>query len=150
MPSSGLARKLYDQHADISTASTEKFKAQWQTKLPNDPGLLFVRAIESREHRQRQAAIRAYEALLASEPNNVSGLNNLAWLYHENSDARALPLAKQAFELDPANPIVLDTYGMALIAQDERAQGLEMLTRAKQLAPTSAEIKSHHEQADRH
>jgi tetratricopeptide (TPR) repeat protein len=150
MPSSDIARKLYRQHAEISATSAEKFKAQWQIKLPNDPGLLFVSAIESREPGQHQAATRAYEALLEIEPNNVSVLNNLAWLYYENKDARALPLAKQAFELDPGNHIVLNTYGMVLIAQDEREQGVEMLRRAKQLAPTSEATKSHLEQADQH
>jgi len=71
-------------------------------------------------------------------------LNNLAWAYSEQGEhERALPLARRAWELDPANPATADTLGWVLFRSGARAEGLALLERAVRGAPSNAEIRRH-------
>ena len=90
-----------------------------------------------------KAAARHFEALVALQPNNVVFLNNLAWVSGELGDPKALPYAEKAATLSPANPNVLDTYGMLLIKKGDMASGVEKLRKAAQLAPTQGDIHLH-------
>ena len=90
-----------------------------------------------------KAAARHFEALVALQPNNVIFLNNLAWVSGELGDPKALSYAEKAATLSPANPNVLDTYGMLLIKKGDMAPGVEKLRKAAQLAPTQGDIHLH-------
>jgi tetratricopeptide (TPR) repeat protein len=85
-----------------------------------------------------------YEAVLATDPNHVQTLNDLAWLYALRADARALSLAERANELLPNNPSVLDTLGWIHVQRDDVARGLAFLQQAAALAPDEPEIRYHH------
>ena len=62
-------------------------------------------------------------------------LNNLAWLYFETKDARAIDTAKRAVALAPNAAEVLDTYGWILVQTGNKAEGIRWLEKAKTLAP---------------
>ena len=78
-------------------------------------------------------------------------LNNLAWAYSEKGDkARAIPLARKAYELDKRNPATADTLGWLLYKSgDAKAEGLSLLEQAARGAPTDAQIRDHLEAARR-
>ncbi|HYG30462.1 MAG TPA: tetratricopeptide repeat protein [Allosphingosinicella sp.] len=77
-------------------------------------------------------------------------LNNLALAYSEQGDhARAVPLARRAWELDLGNPGTADTLGWVLFRSGARAEGLALLQRALRGAPSDAEIRRHLEAARR-
>jgi Tfp pilus assembly protein PilF len=70
-------------------------------------------------------------------------LNNLAWLYQEQGDPRALETARKAYDLDPNKPEVADTYGWILLKRGKGQQGLPILQQAYVSYPTQPEIGYH-------
>lgn len=149
-PSPPLAHKIYfilkrTDAADERQA--EEFLRQWEAAFPRDPVLLFNLAMIAQANEDLTRAAEHYEELLQVAPTHISGLNNLAWIYYQNKDQKALPLAQRASELAPENAAVLDTYGMILIAQGSTSEGIKMLERASKLAPDSKEIQNHLEEA---
>jgi tetratricopeptide (TPR) repeat protein len=81
--------------------------------------------------------------MMAQQTDNPIVLNNLAWLYHEAGDKRALELAKRAHELAPESPEILDTYGWILFVEGSREQGLALLKKAEERAPDNPDVGYH-------
>ena len=89
------------------------------------------------------AALAAYEqAVQQGEPGAVV-LNNMAWLYLERNDPRAVEFATRAYEQAPSRAEIVDTYGWVLFHQGRRAEGLAALQQALIIAPRNAEIALH-------
>jgi len=76
-------------------------------------------------------------------------LNNLAWAYFsQGRGADALPLARRAFELSPANPAVADTLGWILFKTGaDRPRGLALIRRASMQSPEEPGTRWHLAQA---
>ena len=58
-----------------------------------------------------------------THPQDVVALNNLAWLYHQRGDARALDWRVQAVKLAPQSSAVADTLGWILVESRCRGRG---------------------------
>ena len=88
-------------------------------------------------------AIERYRRVLAKQPNNVAGLNNLAYALavHRKLPAEGLPLAKKAHALAPSSASVIDTLAWIehLLGHDATAE--QLLTEAVRRAPGNAEIR---------
>jgi len=89
------------------------------------------------------ASTAQFEQLQRLAPRNVVVLNNLAWLYQQQQDGRALATAEQAYGIAPDNPVVLDTLGWILAGQGQRRRAEGLLKRAVHLAPDNADIRRH-------
>lgn len=92
---------------------------------------------------QHDLAIKYYEALLARQKDNVSALNNLAWIYSQRNDSKAIKLAAQAFRLAPKSGAVADTYGYILLKNEKKQESITVLRQAVKLLPDSIEIQLH-------
>jgi tetratricopeptide (TPR) repeat protein len=92
---------------------------------------------------QARAAAR-YESVLAVQPRHPAALNNLAWLYSEKGDPRALDLAQRAYDIAPNNPSIADTLGWLHVQRGAAATGLPLLDQAARGAPQQAEIRYHY------
>jgi Tfp pilus assembly protein PilF len=92
---------------------------------------------------QNKQAIEQYQVVLQNDPKNILALNNLAALYQQEKDARALATAEQAYLLKADSAYVMDTLGWMLVEQGKTADGLALLQKAVEKAPTSAEIRYH-------
>jgi putative PEP-CTERM system TPR-repeat lipoprotein len=88
-------------------------------------------------------SIAAYEKILQTDKNNLIALNNLAWLYSTKNDKRASQIGKQAYELAPRRPEIIDTYGWILVQEGDYKRGSEILKQAAELAPKNQEIVYH-------
>ncbi|TNE74791.1 MAG: tetratricopeptide repeat protein [Gammaproteobacteria bacterium] len=110
---------------------------------PSNPTLLMNAAMLYQNEQQTEKAKSAYEALLDITSDNVVALNNLAWLYHEEGDARAMELAGRAYELNPENAAIADTYGWILLKAGKAEESLPVLEKAYKLQPNSDEIAMH-------
>ena len=88
-------------------------------------------------------AISEYEELMQHSPRDVSVLNNLAWLYLEVGDERAVTLARSAHELQPTHWGALDTLGWILVQNGEVEAGLGFLRDARTRASESPEVAYH-------
>jgi putative PEP-CTERM system TPR-repeat lipoprotein len=117
--------------------------ALWQKDHPADTLVAGYIAQSSLAARQYKLAIQQFETISKQEPDNAVALNNLAWAYQQEKDARALPTAERAFKLAGDNAGVLDTLGWILVEQGDTTRGLPLLQKAVSAAPASAEIRYH-------
>jgi len=81
--------------------------------------------------------------MLNEQSDNVIALNNLAILYAQKDDSKALDLAKRAYDKAPESAAILDTYGHILIKQNQASEGLKLLEKAASLAPKQNDIQLH-------
>lgn len=125
-------------------AEADTRMAQWQKDHPGDMQIMMYLAQTSISDKQYATAIGQLEAVLKRDPKNVVALNDLAWSYDQQKDARALDTAEQAYKLGGDNPTVMDTLGWILIEKGDLPRGLSLLKKAISLAPTSTEIRYHY------
>lgn len=118
--------------------------ATWLTTRPRDLQVRMAAAESYLMAGHSRQAIRQYEEVLQIAPNHALASNNLANLYHQLKDPRALPLAEQAVSLAPDNPVILDTLGWILVERGDTARGIELLGKAASLAPKSGLIRYHY------
>lgn len=89
------------------------------------------------------AAVRESEKLLIKNPRNPVVLNNLAWLYDQKNDARAVETAEKALQQSPETPEIMDTVGWIHTRHGNLKRGIEMLERAHLAAPKQGDIAYH-------
>ena len=117
---------------------------QWLKEHPDDLVTRFYLAEAYAAERQPKLAIQQYETVLQKETNNVLALNNLAWLYYQEKDARAINTAEQAYKLKPSSAPVADTLGWILLDQGKISRAVEIFKKAVALAPDNPEIGYHY------
>jgi putative PEP-CTERM system TPR-repeat lipoprotein len=85
--------------------------------------------------------------LLKRLPNNLSILNNLAWVeYLFTNYKEADVYIKKAMEINAIQPQVLDTAASIQLKLGNKTKALELLEKAKSLAPNDDEIAKHYEE----
>ncbi|MEQ9546513.1 MAG: tetratricopeptide repeat protein [Marinobacter sp.] len=110
---------------------------------PDSPPLRLDLAILQQSKGQQESAKLNYEKLLELIPDNPVALNNLAWLYHKTGDERAITLARKAYELNPDNAPIADTYGWIMLKSGNHQESIAILEKAHELRPDSEEIALH-------
>lgn len=93
--------------------------------------------VYEREHEYKKARAE-YMLALSGGFHSPELYNTIAWLDIEFLDADPLEAgryAAKAFEMEPSNADILDTYGWILIQQGRVREGLPFLERARQLKP---------------
>lgn len=111
---------------------------------PFDPAARLALAQAYQTAGDAPRAIVQYEKLVADGVGSPAALNNLAWLYSERKDPRALTTARRALELAPQNPAIQDTVGWILVQQGKHEEALPLLRNAVARAPDVAEIRYHY------
>lgn len=142
-PAAVLAEKFYRAATIGKSGDPAELLMRWSKANPSDEaarGMLAEAALRSGE---RQRAIDEYRAMLKTHPQDIVALNNLAWLYHQAGDARAVDLARQAARLAPNSAAVLDTLGWILVEDGKVEEGLGFLTRAASAPQSDPEIRYH-------
>jgi putative PEP-CTERM system TPR-repeat lipoprotein len=84
-----------------------------------------------------------YERVLELEPDNFIAVNNLAWNYFTNGDARAEQFARRAYELRPENDSVIDTLGWILVQKGDFEKGIPLLRTAVELGDNRPDVRFH-------
>ena len=112
-------------------------------KTPKDLAIHFKLATIYQQQNDSTLAEIHYDAMLAEQSDNVLALNNLAILYAQKNDPRALDLAKRAYDKAPESPAILDTYGHMLLKQNQASESLKLLEKAAALAPKQNDIQLH-------
>ena len=157
-----LALKAYEQalsitqngplmikmHVALSQTGKEKEAnsrlTKWLNKHPNDSVSRLYLANNYLNKQQYDAAIEQYELILQQHPEHGVTLNNLAWLYQQKKDPRALEFAEKVYKQAPEAPAVLDTLGWILVTQGDIERALPLLLKATSLAPDTTEIQYHY------
>jgi tetratricopeptide (TPR) repeat protein/4-amino-4-deoxy-L-arabinose transferase-like glycosyltransferase len=89
-------------------------------------------------HDDYDHALAVYDEVLAANPDEIVALNNAAYIYTKtkhNLD-RAIKYTQRAAELQPDNPVILDTLGCAQLANNQSTEAIATLQRAIRIAPT--------------
>jgi len=124
------------------TRAVEVLEAALQ-ESPNDEGILLALGMAEQSREDLEKAASYYEKTISVGPNNIVALNNLAWIYQQKGDDRALETAKKAYELSGSNGAVADTYGWVLFNSGKVEESLPILEKAHELSPESSEIAVH-------
>lgn len=115
----------------------------WLQRRPDDEQMRRILATAYLEAGEYPSAIAHYDKLRETDGDNPVILNNLAWLYQQVDDERAVVLAARAYELLPDAAAVKDTYGWVLIERGDLDRGAALLEEANALAPDEPEIQYH-------
>ncbi|MCP1677165.1 putative PEP-CTERM system TPR-repeat lipoprotein [Natronocella acetinitrilica] len=118
---------------------------QWIDRNPDNPQARFSLGNWYLEREQYEDAARHYGVLAdLTDRENAVVLNNLAWLYQQLGDGRALETARAAYSLAPESAAVMDTLGWIYFQTGDVDNAVELLGRAAAAAPDNAEIQYHH------
>ena len=116
---------------------------QWLKDQPNDVVARDYLAATYMKAGQYKQAIEQYQLLLVTDPKNGHALNNLAWLYQQEKDPRALATAEQAYLVNSDGADIMDTLGWLLVEQGNTTRAVELLQKATERAPASTGIRYH-------
>lgn len=114
----------------------------WLIDHPQDLSVQRLLATVYHESGNKSKAIKYYENVLNVQPGNLISLNNLALLYFEKKNTKALELAEQAYQIK-SNAITADTLGWIKLNQGDNLAGLKLLKQAAKEAPQFHEIQYH-------
>ena len=139
-----LARKLFQSYlqADAADAAYQVLR-QWLTEDPEDTYSRTLLATSLQKAGSYQEAIKEYLKVLEYDPDNVSALNNVAWLYQEAGNPEGVLYAERAHDLAPDRPEITDTLGWLLVQNGDTNRGLVLLQEARIKAPHIPDIQYH-------
>jgi len=142
-PSRMIAVKEYRARERGNLPDAAAVLERWLVRQPDDALVRSLLAEAYQHAGQTQRAIQQYEQVVRNGPPAAVMLNNLAWLYHENGDARAAATAQRAYELAPQTAAIADTYGWILVESGNLEQGLKILQQAVRLDDKNPDIGYH-------
>ncbi|MDN3638495.1 tetratricopeptide repeat protein [Simiduia curdlanivorans] len=119
------------------------FLHDWVAVLPQSVKPLLYLAMFAQSENNTTEAERLYLEVLERQSNVPAALNNLAWIYADRGDKRALETAKKAYDLAPKSPAIMDTYGWLLVKSGELKAGHDVLVAALAAAPQNKDIQDH-------
>jgi Tfp pilus assembly protein PilF len=129
---------------NVATAPTpERSLLAWLQRSPEDSQVRALLAGYYQSVGRAGEATAEYERMLAAGRIDPLSLNNLAWMLQQRGDARAITVARRAFEGAQHVPEVVDTYGWILVQTGKVADGTAVLERALAGAPDNADIQYH-------
>ncbi|WP_373986917.1 XrtA/PEP-CTERM system TPR-repeat protein PrsT [Duganella sp. BuS-21] len=144
-PAPQTMQALYSALIQANKPTEARLQMQkWLSAHPNDHASRLYFAGSLLALREFAASSAQFEEVLRQVPGQFIALNNLAWLYQQKRDARALPYAELAHKLAPDNPAVTDTLAWLLLEQGHLDRALPMLKQAAAQAPASTEIRYHY------
>jgi putative PEP-CTERM system TPR-repeat lipoprotein len=138
-----LVIKSFQALSESGAKEPERVVHDWLAKHPDDAATRLLLADYYMGHAQNTQAADQYEQVLKAHPSQVAALNNLAWIYTEQHNPKALTLAKQAYKLAPQSPSIADTYAWALIAANQPKVALPIVLQAAKAAPKVPSIQYH-------
>lgn len=116
----------------------------WLKENPKDAASWTTLGMMHQAMGDPDAALQAYEtANKTGEEGNPVILNNIAWLYLDKGDPRAMDFARKAYDIAPERAEILDTYGWIMFKNGQQQQGLNHLQQAMVMAPKNPDIGMH-------
>jgi putative PEP-CTERM system TPR-repeat lipoprotein len=112
----------------------------WVSENPGDYSTRLMITSHYINAKQYDVALKETEAMNGALPDNPIVLNNLAWLYGEKNDPKAIAVAEKAFALAPRSPDIADTLGWLQVQKGDVARGVEILGKAHAMAPERSDI----------
>ncbi len=140
-PTTQSLLKLYAVHQQ--TGGDAKMLDEWLTDHGDDVAVRVTKAMADISAGRQSEAIFHYEKILETAPGHIIALNNLAWIFDENGDERAIDFARRAYEAAPSRAEIADTYGWIMLRKGNTEQAVELLSTAIAGAPENSDIRYH-------
>jgi putative PEP-CTERM system TPR-repeat lipoprotein len=134
-----VGAQLRAGHADVANALV----ADWLTKHPDDLVALEQAAELAIAGGHLDVAAKHLQGILAIKPHDSIALNNLAWVYQQQHDPRAMDLARQAYVLAPGAQTA-DTLGWILTTGGKADTGVLLLRQASAQAASDPRVQYHY------
>ncbi len=133
-PDPRLAVQVFHARLAAGAADPQQVLVDWTKTHPEDRLVPMELAQYDTSAGTPKKAIAIYERLMqgTAQPE-LPLLNNLAYLYTETGDPRAVETARRALELAPENAQVMDTYGWALVRSGKAPDGVGELEKAAKI-----------------
>ena len=143
-PSSTLVVRLAgaEMRAGRVDAATSQL-IEWVSQHSDDIGVLEQLSEIKLATQQYSDAAIYLEQLLKKKPYDAVALNNLAWIYQQRGDQRALGTARRAYVLAP-NAQTADTLGWILVTTGDAPNGVALLRQATTEASTDPRVVYHY------
>jgi len=142
-PSEPVALRAYETARRAGRQHPEAPLLAWNANHPRDVPTNVALGTIALAANQQDEAVRRYEAVIAVQPSHAVSLNNLAWLYGERGDPRALDVGERARASDPGNPSIADTLGWLYIRNGAAAKALPLLEQAAAGLRDQREVRYH-------
>ena len=126
-----------------AVANALKRYAAWLEKHPDDAPVRMAYASSLMMAKQTPQSSTQYAMILQADPDNLTALNNQAWLLRETNTEQALQYARKAAELAPDSAAVLDTLALVEYASKDYDQAQSNILRALKSAPDDPSIRYH-------
>lgn len=144
-PSPALLQRICGAYVRLNRAEEGlAIVRDWVGKNPNDYDSRFLITSHYINAGKFEEAIKETEAMEGTLPDNPILLNNLAWLYGEKGDPKAIQIAEKAYKIAPQSPEVADTLGWLHFTKGDKSRALELLKKAHELQPQRPEIGYHY------
>jgi tetratricopeptide (TPR) repeat protein len=107
----------------------------WVERMIDKANTLIMAYVKTSDKQYLATAISEFENILEKQPQNVSVLNNLAYLLADNDEQldKAVEHAKRAYEASPNEADTVDTYAYTLCKVGEYEKAEELLLMAVQI-----------------
>jgi putative PEP-CTERM system TPR-repeat lipoprotein len=126
-----------------SNTEAAKLIIDWTKRYQNNVNFRLYLADSLASEGHEKEAIEAYEAILATKPNDAHTLNNFALLLRHSAPSRALRYAEQALQYAPGDANTRDTLGLIVTEQGNVARGTQLFEEAVNLEPTNPTFRYH-------
>ncbi len=143
-PAAQIAVKDYRVRVSAKLPRPAQLLERWSEANPQDLEARLLLADAAVRGGERARAAEQYRKVLEKQPQNVVVLNNLAWLYFEMGDKRAIDLAREAVRLAPKLAAANDTLGWLLLNGGKADEALPYLQTALSQAGSDLDIRYHH------
>jgi putative PEP-CTERM system TPR-repeat lipoprotein len=142
-PSQGLALGAWRAEAAAGHEDPTATLRDWLEQAPDDFAVLTAVGNWHLARREVENAQRYLERAVEIDRSHALALNNLAWIYGETGDDRALPTAEQAYRLLPDSPAIADTIGWIHLKSGNAEAALGFLKQAAEAVPLDPGIQYH-------
>jgi len=136
-----LSRALAGSGEEAKAAS---YLEQWLADHESDVQARELLGTVYQNQGKNRKAVTAYKAVLLAAPENPVALNNLAWLYLAEGNPEALELAQRAYQANPGNAGIKDTYGWILVKSGQPRKGVDLLAAAMDALPEVPDVRYHY------
>jgi Tfp pilus assembly protein PilF len=117
--------------------------ASWLDKHPQDTVARMAYANNLQLAKRLDEAGQQYAEVITVAPDNAIALNNQAWIIRNADPAKALDYARQASELAPQSPDVLDTLAVVEYINKDYTRAQRSIERALKASPKHPSLLYH-------
>ena len=142
-PGLELATQFYTATRRAGQPGADAKLDAWLRTHPKDASAYFAAGSLALGRGEQDTAIKHYEAVLEIDAANAGALNNLAWIYGERGDTRAVEYAERAYKAHPQNSSIADTLGWLYVRRGDKKQGLSLLEQAAVGLPEDPNVRYH-------